>query len=111
MFRIYTAVLALTLSFSAAADDKAFGNLCPDPSVSYCKDVGKRAYNAIGAQAMRDIDLGPILGTTFKRMGAVVSAPGRSIRLSSRDAWYYIIGSGGVATYPFLREAREITPR
>lgn len=111
MIKLFALFLALSITFPLMAEERVFGNLCPDVSVSYCKDVGKRAFNAFGIQALREIDLGPIVGTTFKYQGAVISAPIYPVRLSSRDAWYYIVGPGGVSTEPFLREAREISPQ
>ena len=78
----------------------------------YCRNVGKRAYNAVGAPAIRNIDLGPIVGVTFLNAGALMTGPDRSeMRFARERGFYYIIGPGGVADYYFLRYSREINPR
>ena len=90
-----------------------FTNVCErDPGVTYyCDDVGKRAHNFLGHKALRNIDLGPIIGVSWRPQGSLVSDRGQDIRVSPRNAFYYIVGPGGVADYNFLRMAREITPR
>ena len=79
-------------------------NLCPDDSVSYCRDVGKSAYNATGTQVMRNVKLGKIIGVTWRPKDSLI---GRG-RVSPRYAYYYIIDDGAGPAKAFIRQAREI---
>lgn len=60
---------------------------------------------------MREIRIGPIVGVAWKMRGGLISRPGKTVRLSQKDAYYYIIGPGGVANYYFLRLVDEIDAR
>ena len=106
-------MLVLVVAALLASPAAAFTDVCiTDPGWSwYCDDVGKSAYNFLGSRTFRNIYLGPIIGVAWRPVGSIVSAPGREVQLSPRDAFYYIIGPGGVVPYTFLRMAREIDPR
>lgn len=77
----------------------------------YCKNVGKKAYNAYGIKFLREVYLGPIIGVAFKKTGEVLTGPGREVRYVEITGLYYIIGPGGVADYTFLRYGPEIEGR
>ncbi len=85
-------------------------NICTqDPdATSYCRDVGKSAYNSFGAQALRLVQLGKIVGVAWRPRGSIIgmSSDGQ-VRTSTRSAYYYIIDDGGEQR--FLRQAREIS--
>ncbi len=90
----------------------AFTYICEsDRTGFYCEDVGKGAYNRFRIVQYRSVFLGPIVGVAWRPKGSLKSAPGQPIRVSARDAFYDIIGPGGVANYSFLRLARDIDPR
>ena len=113
----FAAIAGLCLAWLALspAAEAQFADVCPsDPSNLHCREVGKHAYNAVGAPVMRTIFIGPIIGVAWRPQGSLISRPEHPPRTSPRDAWYFIIGPGGVAAAheaPFLREAREIAPR
>ena len=99
-------------------------NVCDGPdstSVSYCRNVGKDAYNATGAVILREVKLGRIIGVCWRPTGSIIgyspAIPAANIpaetRKSPRDAYYYIIDDGmldaeGKPKPPFLRQCREI---
>ena len=106
--------LIFIVFFLFSAVSKAeFTSICDsNPSNEYCKNVGKKAYNNFGVPALRKIYIGPIIGVAWKQKGSLISPPGREpVRTSPRDAFYYIIGPGGVANEIFLREAHGIAPK
>ena len=77
----------------------------------YCKNVGKKDYNAYGIKFLREVYIGPIIGVAFKKTGEVLTSPGREVRYVDTTGLYYIIGPGGVAEYTFLRYGPEIEGR
>jgi hypothetical protein len=97
-------------------------NICPDQKISYCKNVGKNAFNnATNPSLLRGIKLGKIIGVAWKPKGSVIGVSEalpkagipKRIRKSPRDAYYYIIDDGmldanGKKLKPFLRQCREI---
>jgi len=98
-------------------------NICPNPDVPYCQNVGKDAYNNSKSLStfLRGIKLGKITGVTWRPKGSIIGyaeaipkagIPER-IRTSPRDAYYYIINDGmldadGKKLKPFIRQCREI---
>jgi len=84
---------------------------------SYCRHVGKNAYNATGSEVMREVNLGKISGVCWRPKDSIIGyspaipAAGipAEIRRSPRNAYYYIIDDGGEK--PFLRMCREIEPK
>lgn len=96
-----------------AAGRSPFASVCSgeasDPLL--CQDLGKAAFNFGGSEIYSEFYIGPIIGVTFKRKGALISRSDQDWRLAPRDGWYYIIGPGGVADYTFLRSVRTIDPR
>lgn len=88
---------------------KPWQNVCPSPDVIYCEDIGKIAYEAFGPLA--GTKLGRIIGVAWRPKGALISLPGSLIRVSPRNAYYYIIDDGTKGAPPFLRQCREISVR
>jgi len=90
--------------------------VCPDPSVDYCKNVNKYAYNnSTNHKSIQNINLGFITGVAWRPKGSVIgrseaipssNIPSR-VRLSDRSAYYYIIQDLKTAQV-FLRQSREI---
>lgn len=113
IFILLTALLGAG-SVIAEKDTGPWTNHCP--GAGYCEHVGKYAYNGFGLAALRQVQLGVIVGVTWKPRGAMIGvSPAipeagipEQIRLSPRDAYYYIIDDGHGT--PFLRLAREIRP-
>jgi len=115
--RVLVVLMALC-ALVATASAETIGpwtNTCPNRVASeYCDQVGKYAYNAYGIPAMRAVKLGRIVGVSWRPKGSLVGhAPAipeagipKQIRLSPRNAYYYIIDDGGGD--PFLRMAWEI---
>lgn len=108
------ALLAVT-SAEAFAAKLEFNNVCPNPRVEHCAHVGKTAQNnAMNPPALRGIELGTITGVSWKKQGAVIDVSDAlpsagipaDVRLSPRDAFYFIIDDGAGNT--FLRQAVEI---
>lgn len=96
-------------------EEPKWNNICPDPDVSYCNNVGKNAHNNnTNPPALRGIRLGKIIGVAWQPKGSIIgyeeaipsaNIPAKSY-LSPRDAYYYIIDDGWGD--PFLRQCREI---
>lgn len=122
---LFTASSTLTLSslYSAQQPAMDWKNVCDGPdstSVSYCRNVGKDAYNATGAAVLRDVKLGGIIGVCWRPASSIIGysppIPAANIpaeyRRSPRDAYYYIIDDGtkddAGKPKPFLRQCREI---
>ena len=108
-------VTIILLPMIAFAGQPNWQNICPDPDVSYCTNVGKTAANnSTNPPALRGIELGKITGVSWRPKGSVIGvseaipAAGipESVRTSPRNAYYYIIDDGGGK--PFLRQCREI---
>jgi hypothetical protein len=91
--------------------ETTWANVCPASDVSYCRNVGKDAYNATGSRVLRNVRLGKIIGVAWRPRGSLISLPGFTVRTSPRDAYYYIIDEGAGAAKAFIRQAREISPR
>jgi len=121
-------ILAAASSLPAAA----FENVCPyhgqardeiaqnyrvNPAVvpriaaSYCANVGRKAYNAIGPDRIRHTYLGPILGVTWINTGDIVGQPGTPPRVARNSGFMYLIGPGGIANHIFFRWGPEIAGR
>ncbi len=101
--------------FAGIAVQPDWTNGCPKPDVSYCKGVGKDAYNnSTNPPLMRGIRLGKITGVTWRPKGSIIGISeaipsagiGETIRTSPRDAYYYIVDDG--SGKPFVRQSREI---
>jgi|GEM_PF-6767721 len=107
------ALAALLLALTALPATSAWTNICAtDPAGFYCDQVGKTAFNNFGPPMVRDVEIGPIIGVAYKLKGGLISRPeAQTIQLAPRNAFFFIIGPGGVADYEFLRDTREIAPR
>lgn len=104
---------AARITYPSLPEGVPWASVCglpADPGVC-AGAVGKHAYNAVGGATFSQVDLGPIIGTTWRPRGSLVSGLGNPVRTAPENGWYYIIGPGGVATYSFLRRTREIRPR
>jgi hypothetical protein len=108
-------LVALIFPLSAVAAHPNWQNVCSNDSVSYCRNVGKIAYNNFTNPLLaRDVKLGKIIGVSWRPKGSLtgvseaIPSAGipKSIRTSPRNAYYYIIDDGGGK--PFLRQCREI---
>ncbi len=122
---IYLAILIFLSTIAFATDTNSWKNVCPDPDICYCKNVGKTAYNAFGPEAAKHVKLGKIIGVAWRPKGSVIgySTPPpeaglpRKTHLSPRDAYYYIIDElvagclKGKMPPPFLRQSREINAK
>ena len=74
----------------------------------YCANVGKRAYNAVGPDSVRNTDLGPITAVIWVIAGDVLSSPGEPMRLAPISGFMYVIGPGGVSDHEFQRWVSDI---
>ena len=118
-------VLLLTIILvtpNSYAKSSHWQNVCPATDVSYCKDVGKYAYNnSTNSPFLRGVKLGKIIGVIWRPKGSVIGISEaipkanipKEIRTSPRDAYYYIIDDGiiddkGKKIPSFLRQCREI---
>lgn len=77
----------------------------------FCNNVGRKAYNAVGPERVRDTYLGPITGVAWVNSGDTMSEPDEPLRLAPFSAFWYIIGAGGVSDRPFVRIASDIIGR
>lgn len=116
--KLLLAAAAISGVMGSSSPASAFTDVCPSDAnqVPYCKNVGKTAFNATGAKVLRQVPLGTIVGVAWRPVGSVISQPGFDIRVSPRDAYYFMIEDGardadGNPLGPFLREAREIAPK
>lgn len=108
--------LLLSLCISSGAVAAGWADICTSKPNQYCNAVGQSAYNATGTASLRKIKLGVIKGVTWRPEGSIVSiSPAipsagipRSVRLSPRDAFYFIVDDG-VGNY-FLRQCNEVQP-
>ncbi len=119
---LFQILLVIILSIPNYVKAEEWQNICPDPNVIYCDNVGKDAYNNnINPPFLRGIKLGKIIGVTWRPKGSVVGISEampeagipKEVRKSPRDAYYYIIDDGmvdakGKKKPPFLRQCREI---
>ena len=105
----------LVLGLPAVFAQPQWTNICPDPQVQHCKNVGRIAQNNdTNPPALRGIKLGKIIGVAWRPKGSLIgyseAIPDAGIpastRTSPRDAYYYIIDDGWGE--PFLRQCREI---
>jgi hypothetical protein len=109
--------LLIVLLASLLFAQSEWTNICPDPSNYYCKNVGKTAYDAEWPKRFGDVRLGKIIGVAWRPKGTVIGISKaipkaripQEIRLSPRDAYYYIIDDGWGE--PFLRQCREVNAR
>ena len=88
-------------------------NICRSQDIPYCADVGKDAHNNKwnpNPPILRGIRLGKIVGVAWRPRGSLISLPGSPVRVSPRDAFYYIIDDGGPWS-TFVRQCREIDAR
>jgi hypothetical protein len=86
-------------------------NAVPRLAEKYCANVGRNAYNAIGPDRVRNIDLGPILGVVWVTAGEAISENGRALQFVPISGFMYVIGPGGVANHKFLRWGSDIEGR
>ena len=77
----------------------------------FCANVGRKAYNAVGPDRVRDVYLGPIVGVAWINSGDTISEPNMPLQLAPISAFWYIIGAGGVSDRPFVRIASDIVGR
>lgn len=103
----------LTATSSLSAQTRTnWTNVCRSQDNAYCADVGKDAHNnSSNPPALRGIRLGKIIGVAWRPEGSIISPPGATVRLSPRNAYYYIIDDGFGPSYAFLRQCREIDAR
>ena len=115
MKKIVLVLMTIIMPYIVLAAQPDWKNICPDPSVFYCKGVGKNAHNnSTNHPALRGIKLGKIIGVSWRPKGSVIGvSPAipsagipESVRTSPRDAYYYIIDDS--SGKPFLRQCREI---
>ncbi len=124
--------LAAALLLMAAAPAGALDNLCPYNGQNqekiaeimrmdfnqvpllashFCANVGRKAYNALGPDRVRDTYLGPIQGVAWVTSGEVISPPGAPMQMAPFSGFVYVIGAGGVSDHEFVRWANEIVGR
>lgn len=90
-FRSSILVLLFVAALAGPAAALSWTNLCENNTnhatekPSYCQNVGKDAYNAIGGPGYR---WGKITGVTYLPKGSLIGQPNQR---SERDAYYYII--------------------
>ena len=114
IYVVLMTIILLTSSTGYAKEIK-WSNICPDPGVIYCKNVGKDAYNA--NYEPKDIILGKITGVAWRPKGSIIGISEaipkarilEEIRTSPRDAYYYIIDDG--FGKPFVRQCRDISAK
>jgi len=120
------------LSFFVAAPAWSFENICPyggenqtqiarilrveydavpQLAEKYCANVGRSAYNAIGPDRVRNVELGPILGVVWVTAGETISDNGQALQFARISGFMYVIGPGGVADHKFLRWGSDIEGR
>lgn len=99
-----TVVIALALVLIASTAF-AWTDICQQrPNETYCRDVGKTAYNLSGGP--RGMKMGKIIGVAWRVTGSIVSKSGMTAK---RDGYYYIVNDGLGA--PFIRACAEIEAR
>jgi len=76
----------------------------------YCQDVGKSAVFQAGPERLRGKRAGRILGVVWRPEGSVISQSGEPLKLSPRNAYYYLIDPSGKPTEAFIIQARYIRP-
>lgn len=124
--------VVLVLLLLAAAPAEALENLCPYsgqnqekiaaimrmdydqvPSLArqFCDNIGRKAYNALGPDRVRETYLGPIEGVAWVFSGDVISPPGAPIQMAPISGFVYVIGAGGVSDHVFVRWASDIVGR
>ena len=80
----------------------------PKLVAKFCANVGRKAYNALGPDRVRDVYLGPITGVAWVSAGDQISLPDMPLQLAPISGFWYIIGPGGISNYPFARVATDI---
>jgi hypothetical protein len=83
----------------------------PRIAATYCSNVGRKAYNAIGPDIARSTYLGPIEAVIWANSGDVISQPGGPPRITHESGFMYMIGPGGIANDVFFRWGPEIAGR
>lgn len=132
MIRRLGAVLPALFVFVAAAPAWSLDNICPYGGQSqtqiaqilrvdynvvpqlaekYCANVGRSAYNAVGPDRVRNVELGPILGVVWVTAGETISEDGQALQFARISGFMYVIGPGGVADHKFLRWGSDIEGR
>ncbi len=86
-------------------------NAVPQLAEKYCANVGRSAYNAVGPDRVRNVELGPILGVVWVTAGESISENGRALQFAPISGFMYVIGPGGVADHQFLRWGSDIEGR
>ena len=107
LFLLTIIVLQASLATVYAADTSPWETVCPDGSVTYCKNVGKNAHNRSGPPKLKEQKLGKIIGVTWRAKGSLITTTCPTTT-SPRDAYYYIITDGIAGTIPVLRQCEEI---
>lgn len=74
----------------------------------HCSNVGKRAYSLPSVAALNQKDYGPIVGVSWRKVGSLISAPGRKQRRSKQNAYYYIIGHDKNPAYQLLMLTSQV---
>jgi hypothetical protein len=86
-------------------------DVVPQLAAAHCANIGRRAYNAIGPDRIRETYLGPILRVSLVVPGDIISQPGAPPRLVRHAGVLYMIGPGGIADHIFYRWGAEIAER
>ncbi len=103
--KIFLVLLALGLiaTLGWGAEAEFWTDVCPDPDIEYCEDVGKTAYDYRGM-----FKLGQIIGV-MRRSGGPATA-GDSDGDSIDPVYYYIIDDG-TGSPSFIRQCDGITAK
>jgi len=83
----------------------------PRLAEKYCANVGRTAFNAVGPDRVRNVELGPILGVVWVTAGEALSDNGPALQYARISGFMYVIGPGGVADHKFLRWGSDIEGR
>ncbi len=105
MKKIVLVLLALALIAAVVwgAETEFWTDVCPDPDIEYCEDVGKTAYDYRGM-----FKLGQIIGVMWRPGGP--SATENSDRDSTDPIYYYIINDG-TGSPSFIRQCDGVTAK
>lgn len=103
-------IILVIIIFASPVQADGWTSVCGDPDYSYCNycdNVGKSALNNFtNPSALRGVKIGKIVGVAWRPKGSVISPSGASsVRVSPRNAFYYIIDDGWGK---LLRQCREI---
>lgn len=110
LFLLTIIVLQASLANVYAADTSPWESVCPDGSVTYCKNVGKNAHNRNGPPELKELKLGKIIGVAWRAKGSLITTTCPT-KTSPQDAYYYIIDDGVAETVPILKQCEEVDAR